>query len=219
MPEKKQNTKYKLKYKKNFRSFAGGASYSPEYYINIRTGIHYFPKGNATIDPGSNRFKSGLNRIEEKLDEVKIEENSPAFQLFCNSFVVHFPNWEHLRVVSLFIWECRQCLSTRFDEIIERLRFSVFNPGLLGMPLLPSVTEPKKSKPKLKMLNEIRERFPMKPLMRHFTESTHGSCLKLRRIEWKDFSGGLTVDAMAKSSEFANLSKAFFRVVQKFTCS
>lgn len=50
--------------------FTGGASYSPEYYINIRTGIHYFPKGNATIDPGSNRFKSGLNRIEEKLDEV-----------------------------------------------------------------------------------------------------------------------------------------------------
>jgi hypothetical protein len=54
--------------------FAGGASYSPEYYINIRTGIHYFPKGNAaTIDPASNRFKSGLNRIEEKHDEVKIE--------------------------------------------------------------------------------------------------------------------------------------------------
>lgn len=45
-----------------------GASYSPEYYINIRTGIHYFPKGNATID----RFKSGLNRIEEKHDEVSI---------------------------------------------------------------------------------------------------------------------------------------------------
>lgn len=48
----------------------GGASYSPEYYINIRTGIHYFPKGNTTIDP-NNRFKSGLNRIEEKNDEVK----------------------------------------------------------------------------------------------------------------------------------------------------
>lgn len=49
----------------------GGASYSPEYYINIRTGIHYFPKGNTTIDPNTNRFKSGLNRIEEKNDEVK----------------------------------------------------------------------------------------------------------------------------------------------------
>lgn len=58
--------------------FAGGASYSPEYYINIRTGIHYFPKGNATVDPGSNRFKSGLNRIEEKNDEVIVT----AFQLF-----------------------------------------------------------------------------------------------------------------------------------------
>lgn len=48
----------------------GGASYSPEYYINIRTGIHYFPKGSTTIDPNTNRFKSGLNRIEEKHDEV-----------------------------------------------------------------------------------------------------------------------------------------------------
>lgn len=54
----------------SFHSFAGGASYSPEYYINIRTGIHYFPKGNATVDSGANRFKSGLNRIEEKHDEV-----------------------------------------------------------------------------------------------------------------------------------------------------
>ena len=53
-------------------SFTGGCSYSPDsYYINIRTGIHYFPKGNATAnDAGNNRFKSGLNRIEEKNDEV-----------------------------------------------------------------------------------------------------------------------------------------------------
>lgn len=65
------------------RSFTGGASYSPEYYINIRTGIHYFPKGNATIDPGSNRFKSGLNRIEEKLDEVG---SNKSFSIICLEF-------------------------------------------------------------------------------------------------------------------------------------
>ena len=66
----------------SFHSFTGGASYSPEYYINIRTGIHYFPKGNTTIDASSNRFKSGLNRIEEKLDEVKRK----LFQLFVPQF-------------------------------------------------------------------------------------------------------------------------------------
>ena len=56
--------------------FPGGCcSYSPEYYINIRTGIHYFPKGNNTTGTdASNRFKSGLNRIEEKNDEVSNEE-------------------------------------------------------------------------------------------------------------------------------------------------
>lgn len=54
--------------------FPGGCcSYSPEYYINIRTGIHYFPKGNTTTGTdASNRFKSGLNRIEEKNDEVSV---------------------------------------------------------------------------------------------------------------------------------------------------
>ncbi|KAL7016537.1 hypothetical protein ACKWTF_010049 [Chironomus riparius] len=50
----------------------GGCSYSPDsYYINIRTGIHYFPKGNSILDYGNNRFKSDLNRIEEKNDETQ----------------------------------------------------------------------------------------------------------------------------------------------------
>lgn len=80
-------TTHKKYNSKLLRPSAGGASYSPEYYINIRTGIHYFPKGNATIDPGSNRFKSGLNRIEEKLDEVTKHENifafSPRISIIC----------------------------------------------------------------------------------------------------------------------------------------
>lgn len=50
-------------------SSIGGCSYTPEcYYINIRTGTHYFPKGVVHplgIDNG-NRFKCGLNRIDEK---------------------------------------------------------------------------------------------------------------------------------------------------------
>ncbi|XP_055620668.1 uncharacterized protein LOC129764977 isoform X2 [Toxorhynchites rutilus septentrionalis] len=64
----------------------GGCSYTPEYYINIRTGTHYFPKGltgctgigAAGIVGGGfengNKFKCGLNRIEEKHVEFAIEE-------------------------------------------------------------------------------------------------------------------------------------------------
>uniref|UniRef100_A0A336MZJ1 CSON009102 protein n=1 Tax=Culicoides sonorensis TaxID=179676 RepID=A0A336MZJ1_CULSO len=52
--------------------FIGGGSVAPEcYYINIRTGTHYFPKGAAHplgIDNAS-RFKCGLNRIDEKQAE------------------------------------------------------------------------------------------------------------------------------------------------------
>lgn len=49
----------------------GGCSYTPEcYYINIRTGTHYFPKGVGGAHPlgndNGNRFKCGLNRIDEK---------------------------------------------------------------------------------------------------------------------------------------------------------
>ncbi|CRK86932.1 CLUMA_CG000753, isoform A [Clunio marinus] len=69
----------------------GGASYSPEYYINIRTGIHYFPKGNAAIEAGSNRFKSGLNRIEEKNDEQQFSHKRTESFDFCKSAITSTP--------------------------------------------------------------------------------------------------------------------------------
>jgi hypothetical protein len=87
-----------------FSSLAGGASYSPEYYINIRTGIHYFPKGNASADAGSNRFKSGLNRIEEKNDEVI----ATAFQLFAILF--------HCLLSSPVVSEQEKFLPPRFKQ-------------------------------------------------------------------------------------------------------
>ncbi|GAB0095515.1 hypothetical protein DMENIID0001_109070 [Sergentomyia squamirostris] len=43
-----------------------GASYTPEYYINMRTGTHYFPKGANGMLIESNRYKyGGLNKIDE----------------------------------------------------------------------------------------------------------------------------------------------------------
>ncbi|XP_050073419.1 uncharacterized protein LOC126561358 [Anopheles maculipalpis] len=81
----------------------GGCSYTPEYYINIRTGTHYFPKGTTlpgalhgrttaafdrtgcTIPPGGasataashhengSKFKCALNRIEEKHVEFCVD--------------------------------------------------------------------------------------------------------------------------------------------------
>uniref|UniRef100_A0A182J060 Uncharacterized protein n=1 Tax=Anopheles atroparvus TaxID=41427 RepID=A0A182J060_ANOAO len=73
----------------------GGCSYTPEYYINIRTGTHYFPKGttlpgslhgrgSAVLDRtgalpatshGENgaKFKCALNRIEEKHVEFCVD--------------------------------------------------------------------------------------------------------------------------------------------------
>uniref|UniRef100_A0A182WMJ0 Uncharacterized protein n=1 Tax=Anopheles minimus TaxID=112268 RepID=A0A182WMJ0_9DIPT len=82
-----------------------GCSYTPEYYINIRTGTHYFPKG--TTLPGAlhgrttagfdrtgsanppnasagsshhengSKFKCALNRIEEKHVEFCVDAPSP----------------------------------------------------------------------------------------------------------------------------------------------
>uniref|UniRef100_A0A1S4GMA8 Uncharacterized protein n=1 Tax=Anopheles gambiae TaxID=7165 RepID=A0A1S4GMA8_ANOGA len=81
----------------------GGCSYTPEYYINIRTGTHYFPKG--TTLPGAlhgrtsagfdrtgpvvsasaaapghhengSKFKCALNRIEEKHVEFCVDAES-----------------------------------------------------------------------------------------------------------------------------------------------
>ena len=51
----------------------GGCSYTPEYYINIRTGTHYFPKCISSAD-SANRFKCGLNRIEEKNGEINVDD-------------------------------------------------------------------------------------------------------------------------------------------------
>lgn len=46
--------------------FLTGASYTPpEYYINMRTGTHYFPKGVNTLAIEATRYKFGLNKIEE----------------------------------------------------------------------------------------------------------------------------------------------------------
>lgn len=58
--------------------FTGGCPPAVDsYYINIRTGIHYFPRSqnssNTCNDSNFNRFKSDLNRIEEKNDEVKFK--------------------------------------------------------------------------------------------------------------------------------------------------
>ncbi|XP_052873635.1 uncharacterized protein LOC128278953 [Anopheles cruzii] len=80
----------------------GGCSYTPEYYINIRTGTHYFPKAAPAHHgrgvPGSGciertgpaavgasgghengaKFKCALNRIEEKHVEFCIEQEKHA---------------------------------------------------------------------------------------------------------------------------------------------
>lgn len=41
-----------------------GAGYTPpEYYVNMRTGTHYFPKNSLAIE--AQRYKFGLNKIEE----------------------------------------------------------------------------------------------------------------------------------------------------------
>ncbi|XP_037049316.1 serine-rich adhesin for platelets isoform X2 [Bradysia coprophila] len=41
-----------------------GATYTPEYYINMRTGTHYFPRGVSSVVEQS-RHKFGLNKIDE----------------------------------------------------------------------------------------------------------------------------------------------------------
>lgn len=96
-----------------FHSFTGGASYSPEYYINIRTGIHYFPKGNATVDPATNRFKSGLNRIEEKHDEVvrRCAISADFNYLYRNFFIVMFLLGKKKLGNCLWVEDCQEMMS------------------------------------------------------------------------------------------------------------
>lgn len=42
-----------------------GATYTPEYYINMRTGTHYFPRGVSSVAIEQSRQKFGLNKIDE----------------------------------------------------------------------------------------------------------------------------------------------------------
>lgn len=43
-----------------------GAGYTPpEYYVNMRTGTHYFPKSVNSLAIEAQRYKFGLNKIEE----------------------------------------------------------------------------------------------------------------------------------------------------------
>lgn len=59
--------------KKNFFTYfivLIGASNTPEYYINMRTGTHYFPRNiNGVAAVERNRQKFGLNKIEETAAE------------------------------------------------------------------------------------------------------------------------------------------------------
>ncbi|XP_050089966.1 uncharacterized protein LOC126574067 isoform X2 [Anopheles aquasalis] len=77
----------------------GGCSYTPEYYINIRTGTHYFAKGTTLpgrgpgvaaaaaaavsgaatgCTDGGTKFKCALNRIEEKHVEFCVEQEKDS---------------------------------------------------------------------------------------------------------------------------------------------
>lgn len=49
----------------------GTTNNAPEYYINMRTGTHYFPRGvNAVAAVERSRQKFGLNKIEETVGET-----------------------------------------------------------------------------------------------------------------------------------------------------
>lgn len=51
--------------------FEIGTTNAPEYYINMRTGTHYFPRGvNAVAAVERSRQKFGLNKIEETVGET-----------------------------------------------------------------------------------------------------------------------------------------------------
>lgn len=54
-----------------FRFFKIGTANAPEYYINMRTGTHYFPRGvNGVAAVERSRQKFGLNKIEETVGET-----------------------------------------------------------------------------------------------------------------------------------------------------
>lgn len=66
----------------------------------MRTGTHYFSKGNTIIDTNNNKFKSGLNRIEEKLDEVIITLTIYHFLIFKKPINIFQPQFAHKRTES-----------------------------------------------------------------------------------------------------------------------
>lgn len=69
----------------SIKFFLGGCSVAPEcYYINIRTGTHYFPKGQGHPlgTDNANRFKCGLNRIDEKQAETLLSADYQACYFF-----------------------------------------------------------------------------------------------------------------------------------------
>lgn len=54
-----------------------GATYTPpEYYINMRTGTHYFPKSVNTLAIEAQRYKFGLNKIEEMSPQDPLPNNN-----------------------------------------------------------------------------------------------------------------------------------------------
>lgn len=60
----------------SFNIYILGASYTPEYYINMRTGTHYFPKNvSYGIAEVTNRLKFGLNKIDETHQESNFRNN------------------------------------------------------------------------------------------------------------------------------------------------
>ncbi|CAD7077277.1 unnamed protein product [Hermetia illucens] len=60
-----------------------GASYTPpEYYINMRTGTHYFPKGVNTLAIEATRYKFGLNKIEEMSPQDPLPNNHRRTESF-----------------------------------------------------------------------------------------------------------------------------------------
>jgi len=57
---------YSTGYSTDGTSPCAASNYNPpEYYINMRSGTHYFPKSVNSLAIEAKRYKFGLNRIEE----------------------------------------------------------------------------------------------------------------------------------------------------------
>lgn len=62
-----------------------GTSNAPEYYINMRTGTHYFPRGVtgvAAVERNCQKF--GLNKIEETASETMTTMTATATTILSN---------------------------------------------------------------------------------------------------------------------------------------